>query len=180
MFISIEKKQSSHRGRFPELVCLVDKTRLKRVLAQMLDEAESLSPYGLRSLSRFHREHPLILQMDGAELRLDYEPGESQTTLFGGNANWRGPVWFPLNFLAIESLRHLHRCLGDGVRVELPTGSGRLAHLGEVADGIERRLLSIFLRDDNGERPVFGARKPFRGDSTKMRAASAEATHRRS
>ncbi|MBK1646451.1 glucosidase [Thiocapsa imhoffii] len=151
-------------GRFPEVICLVDETRLQRVLARMLDETEFLSPYGLRSLSRFHHEHPLILQMDGSELRLDYEPGESQTTLFGGNSNWRGPIWFPLNFLAIESLRHLHQSLGERFRVELPTGSGRMAHLGEVADEIERRLLSIFLRDANGERPVFGARKPFLGD----------------
>lgn len=151
-------------GRVPELVCLVDETRLKRVLAPMLDETEFLSPYGLRSLSRFHREHPLVLQIDGSELRLDYEPGESRTALFGGNSNWRGPVWFPLNFLAIESLRHLHSCLGERVRVELPTGSGHLAHLGEVADEIERRLLKLFERDHHGDRPVFGDRKPFRGD----------------
>ena len=140
----------------PELICLVDEPRLRRVLARMLDEGEFLSPYGLRSLSRFHAEHPLVLRVDGAEVRLDYEPGESRTALFGGNSNWRGPVWFPANLLALESLRHLHHCLGEGFTVELPTGSGRQANLGEVADDIERRLLSIFLRDAQGRRPVFG------------------------
>jgi len=147
-----------------ELICLVDEDRLRRVLARMLDEAEFLSPYGLRSLSRFHRDHPLVLALDGIDLHLDYEPGESQTGLFGGNSNWRGPIWLPLNFLAVESLRHLHRCLGARFTVELPTGSGRQAHLGEVADDIERRLLRIFLPDAEGERPAYGAKAPFSGD----------------
>src|SRR5262249_16046556 len=102
----------------PQLISLVDEPRLRRVLARMLDEAEFLSPYGLRSLSRFHRDHPLVLQVDGMELRLDYEPAESRTALFGGNSNWRGPIWFPLNFLALESLRHLHHCLGKRFTVE--------------------------------------------------------------
>jgi hypothetical protein len=150
----------------PELICLVDEPRLRRMLARMLDETEFLSPHGLRSLSRFHREHPLLLALDGTELRLDYEPGESRTALFGGNSNWRGPVWFPANYLAIESLRHLHHCLGARFTVELPTGSGKQAHLGEVADEIERRLLGIFLRDAGGYRPVFGASALFRRDAS--------------
>jgi hypothetical protein len=149
-------------GDRPELICLVDESRLRRVLARMLDEAEFLSPYGLRSLSRFHREHPLVLPMDGIELRLDYEPAESRTGLFGGNSNWRGPIWFPLNFLALESLRHLRQCLGERFTVEMPTGSGRQADLGAVADEIERRLVSMFLRDDLGNRPVFGENALFR------------------
>ena len=149
----------------PELISLVDQPRLRRVLARMLDETEFLSPYGLRSLSRFHREHPLVLRLDSMELRLDYEPGESGTALFGGNSNWRGPIWFPLNFLALESLRHLHHCLGACFTVELPTGSGKLVHLGAVADEIERRLVSIFLRDARGQRPVFGGNALFGRDS---------------
>ena len=140
----------------PDLLSLVDAPRLRRVLARMLDPAEFLSPYGLRSLSRYHQEHPLVFAVDGVEARLDYEPAESRTGLFGGNSNWRGPVWFPLNFLAIESLRHLHACLGDGFQVELPTGSGVMANLARVADELEGRLLRIFLRDAAGRRPVFG------------------------
>jgi hypothetical protein len=145
----------------PELIGLVDKTRLERVLAKMLDESEFLSPYGLRSLSRYHDEHPLVLTLDGVEVRLDYEPAESTTALFGGNSNWRGPIWFPLNFLALESLRNLHSCLGDQFTVELPTGSGTRAHLGAVADEIERRLLRLFLPDANGHRPLHGANALF-------------------
>jgi hypothetical protein len=148
----------------PELIALVDETRLRRVLARMLDETEFLSPYGLRSLSRYHREHPLVVALPGGEARLDYEPAESATGLFGGNSNWRGPIWFPLNFLALESLRHLHASLGDGFTVELPTGSGRQANLGEVADDIERRLLRLFLLDNKGRRPVFGDTAPFQSD----------------
>jgi len=136
-----------------ELIALVDEHRLRRVLARMLDEGEFLSPYGLRSLSRYHREHPLTLALPGGDARLDYEPAESACGVFGGNSNWRGPVWFPLNFLALESLRHLHACLGDSFRVELPTGSGRAASLGAVANELEGRLLRLFLRDERGQRP---------------------------
>ncbi len=148
----------------PTLISLVDEAKLRRVLARMLDEAEFLSPYGLRSLSRHHREHPLVIELDGHEARLDYEPGESTTGLFGGNSNWRGPIWFPLNFLALESLRHLHSSLGQGMSVELPTGSGVRANLGEVADELERRLLRLFLPDAKRERPLHGATGLFRRD----------------
>ena len=149
----------------PELIGLADESRLRRVLARMLDENEFLSPFGLRSLSRFHREHPLVLDLEGGnEARLDYEPGESQTALFGGNSNWRGPIWFPLNFLALESLRNLHRGLGDGFTVEMPAGSGSQAHLGAVADEIERRLVRLFLRDADGRRPVNGGNRRFDQD----------------
>jgi len=148
----------------PELIAIVDESRLRRVLARMLDEAEFLSPYGLRSLSRFHREHPLDLALDGCQARLDYEPAESTSGLFGGNSNWRGPIWFPLNFLALESLRHLHASLGDGFQVELPTGSGAKANLGEVADELERRLLRLFLLDASGRRPAHGGNALFQRD----------------
>ncbi|HTO46718.1 MAG TPA: glucosidase [Burkholderiales bacterium] len=152
------------RDNRPEVIALVDEVRLRRVLARMLDESEFLSPYGLRSLSRYHREHPLILEVDGAQTRLDYEPAESQTGLFGGNSNWRGPIWFPLNLLALESLRHLHASFGEHFTVELPTGSGVQATLGEVAEELERRLLRLFLRDANGRRPVYGASALFQND----------------
>jgi hypothetical protein len=145
----------------PAVIALVDPPRLRRVLARMLDEEEFLSPYGLRSLSRHHREHPLVLALGGGEARLDYEPAESACGLFGGNSNWRGPIWFPLNFLVLESLRHLHACLGDEFQVELPTGSGVRASLGQVADELERRLLRLLLRDASGRRPVDGARERF-------------------
>jgi len=148
----------------PELISIVDESRLRRVLLRMLDEAEFLSPYGLRSLSRYHRDHPLILDLPSGKARLDYEPGESTTALFGGNSNWRGPIWFPLNFLALESLRHLHGTLGADFTVELPTGSGVKATLGEVADEIERRLLRLFLRDEKGQRPVYGRSALFQRD----------------
>jgi hypothetical protein len=130
----------------------------------MLDEAEFLSPYGLRSLSRYHREHPLVIALDGGEARLDYEPAESRSGLFGGNSNWRGPIWFPLNFLALESLRHLHSSLGDAFQVELPTGSGVLANLGGVADELERRLVRLFLLDADRRRPIYGEYALFQRD----------------
>jgi len=145
----------------PEVLALVSHARLLRVLARALDEEEFLSPWGLRSLSRHHRDHPLVLKLDGVEARLDYEPAESRCGLFGGNSNWRGPVWLPLNYLAIESLRHLFVCLGDGCRVDLPRGSGVRANLGEVADELERRLIRLFLADDSGRRPLDGGRERF-------------------
>jgi hypothetical protein len=148
----------------PEVITIVPEARLRRVLARMLDEAEFLSPWGLRSLSRHHRDHPLVLKVDGVETRLDYEPAESQTGLFGGNSNWRGPVWFPLNLLAVESLRHLHETLGARFTVELPTGSGVQATLGEVAAELERRLVSLFLLDAKGRRPVYGESALFQRD----------------
>ena len=153
------------QGKLPELICLVDKPRFQRLFARMLDEQEFLSPFGLRSLSRFHLERPLVLNLDGGDARLDYEPAESTIPQFGGNSNWRGPIWFPLNFLALQSLRALHQCLGDDFTVELPTGSGRRAHLGDVADEIARRLVRLFLPDDEGRRPVHGANPLFEGNS---------------
>jgi hypothetical protein len=148
----------------PKLISLVGKSRLRKLLSCMLDEAEFLSPYGLRSLSRFHREHPLIVDLDGQGALLDYEPGESRTGLFGGNSNWRGPIWFPLNFLAIESLRHLHASFGDDFTVELPSGSGKQASLEQVSEELERRLLKLFMRDTDGRRPALGSNPRFQRD----------------
>lgn len=148
----------------PWLISLVGKSRLQQVLGRMLDEAEFLSPYGLRSLSRYHLEHPLIINLEGHIARLDYEPGESRTALFGGNSNWRGPIWLPLNFLAIESLRHLHASFEGGLTVELPTGSGSQASLQQVAEELERRLLRLFLRDADGRRPALGSNPCFQRD----------------
>jgi hypothetical protein len=138
------------------LLSLVTPDRLRRVLARMLDEREFLSPFGIRSLSRAHAEEPFVLRLDGAEHRVGYEPGESKSGLFGGNSNWRGPVWLPVNYLVIESLQRFHHYLGDGWTVEFPTGSGRLLNLWEVSAELSRRLVSLFTRDDGGRRPVHG------------------------
>ena len=146
------------------LLSVVNQTRLRRILEKMLDEREFLSPYGIRALSLFHREHPYSLKLDGREHRVSYEPGDSTTGLFGGNSNWRGPVWFPVNYLLIESLRKFHRYLGDGFRVECPTGSGQMMTLLEVAAEISHRLSHLFLRGADGRRPVYGATEKFQSD----------------
>ena len=143
---------------------LVSRHHLTRVLRYMLDENEFLSPYGIRALSRFHSDHPYTLKVDGMEYRVDYEPAESSTGLFGGNSNWRGPIWFPVNFLLIESLQKFHFYLGDRYKVECPTGSGRMMDLWEVAGEISQRLAQIFLRDKDGRRPVFGGTERFQTD----------------
>jgi hypothetical protein len=143
---------------------LVNRERLRKVLAYLLDESEFLSPHGIRSLSRHHREHPYVLPVGGMEHRVDYEPRESQTGVFGGNSNWRGPVWFPLNFLLIESLQKFHHFLGRSFTVEFPTGSGRKLDLGEVAGELSRRLTRIFLRDASGRRPLYGGTEKFQSD----------------
>jgi hypothetical protein len=147
------------------LLSVVPHDRLRRVLHVMLDENEFLSPYGVRALSAFHRAHPYTLVVDGHERRVDYEPGESTTALFGGNSNWRGPIWFPVNYLLIESLQKFHHYLGDQFKVECPTGSGRLMTLKEVATELSHRLSRIFLRDDGGRRAVFGDNAVFQQDA---------------
>jgi hypothetical protein len=146
------------------LFSVVDAAKLRRVLEVMLDEREFLSPYGVRSLSRVHRERPFELQVDGEVHRVGYEPAESTSGLFGGNSNWRGPVWFPVNFLLVESLRKFHAYLGEGFTVECPSGSGRQATLEQVAWDLSRRLASLFLPDDRGRRPGHGDVEPYRSD----------------
>ena len=130
---------------------------MKRLLNRMLDETAFLSEFGVRSLSKFYGENPYVLERAGHRLEVRYVPGESDTGMFGGNSNWRGPIWMPMNFLIIESLQRFHSYYGDDFKVECPTGSGRLVHLGEVADDLSRRLCRIFLRDETGRRPVLGS-----------------------
>jgi len=146
------------------LLSVVNRDQLRRVLRVMLDENEFLSPHGIRAVSRFHHENPYILKIDGIEHRVDYEPAESSTGLFGGNSNWRGPVWFPVNFLLIESLQKFHHYLGDDFKVECPTGSGQMMTLWEVANEISLRLSRIFLRREDGRRPVHGDAEKFQRD----------------
>ncbi len=146
------------------LLSIVTADRLRRVLRYMLDETEFLSPYGIRALSRVHGEHPYVLPVNGHTYRVDYEPGESSTGLFGGNSNWRGPIWFPVNFLLIESLQKFHHYFGDSFTVEYPTSSGRMLTLAEIAAELSQRLSRIFLRDANGRRPVFGDAELFQRD----------------
>jgi hypothetical protein len=146
------------------LLSVVPQDQLRRILQVMLDESEFLSPNGIRALSAFHRAHPYTLQADGQEHRVDYEPAESHTGLFGGNSNWRGPVWFPVNFLLIESLQKFHHYLGNDFTVECPTGSGKLMTLAEVATELSHRLSKLFLRNDKGRRPVFGDNDLFQTD----------------
>ncbi|HWB84767.1 MAG TPA: hypothetical protein VG675_11550 [Bryobacteraceae bacterium] len=146
------------------LLSIVSPDQLRLVLKVMLDEEEFLSPFGIRSVSRVHKDHPFVLPWDGGERVVDYEPAESSTGIFGGNSNWRGPVWFPINYLLIESLQKFHHYLGDEYKVECPTRSGKMLTLWEVAAEISRRLSRIFLRDEAGHRPVFGSNSLFQDD----------------
>jgi hypothetical protein len=146
------------------LLALARGHRMKRVLRRMLDPQEFLSDHGVRAMSRYHAEHPFVLQLDGRSYRVDYEPAESRSGLFGGNSNWRGPVWFPINFLLIEALRRFHRYYGDDFLVEHPTGSRTYRTLRAIADDLASRLAHIFLRDAQGRRPVFGANERFQTD----------------
>jgi hypothetical protein len=143
---------------------LLSRDRLKSVLRLMLDETEFLSAHGMRSLSRYHQEHPYKVLIDGNNYGIDYQPAESQTEQFGGNSNWRGPIWFPINFLIIEVLQKVHYFLGDEFQVEFPTGSGRSMNLWQVSLELQRRLTRLFLRDDQGRRAAFGRREKFQTD----------------
>ncbi len=130
----------------------------------MLDETEFLSPFGVRSLSRYHREHPYTFDCSGHHFEVAYLPGESDSDMFGGNSNWRGPIWLPINFLLIESLQQFHHYYGDDFKVECPTGSGRWVTLLEVAEELTRRLTRLFLRDEQGRRPAHGASEKVQRD----------------
>jgi hypothetical protein len=138
------------------LLSLLRGHRMKRLLARMLDETEFLSDFGIRSLSKFHERNPYVFDCAGKELSVSYVPGESDSDVFGGNSNWRGPIWMPVNFLIIESLQRFHSYYGDDFKVECPAGSGRRLHLGEIATELARRLSRLFLRNEEGHRPVFG------------------------
>jgi hypothetical protein len=146
------------------MASILDEERLRRVLARMLDENEFLSPYGIRSLSRYHAAHPFVFRVGNEEYRVPYLPGESDTGMFGGNSNWRGPIWMPVNGLIIRALLQYYTYYGDQLVVECPTGSGRLMNLYQVAEEIARRLGNIFLRDASGRRPAYGGTRKFQED----------------
>jgi hypothetical protein len=146
------------------IMAVVNQHRLRRILEKMLDEREFLSSYGIRALSRFHDQHPYVFRSDGREYRVDYLPAESDSGMFGGNSNWRGPIWMPMNALLIRALLQFHMFYGDTFTVECPTGSGRQMHLFDVAKEIARRISSIFLRDAAGRRAVFGGAAKFQTD----------------
>jgi len=151
-------------GKTRRLLSLVNGERLVSVLTYMLDENEFLSPHGIRALSRYHRDHPYVFSANGNEYRVDYEPAESTTGLFGGNSNWRGPIWFPVNFLLIESLQKFDHFYGKAFRVECPTGTATTLSLWDVAADLSRRLTRIFLRGPDGRRPVYGGIQKFQSD----------------
>jgi hypothetical protein len=146
------------------IAALVNENRLRRILTRMLDENEFLSPYGIRALSRYHDQHPFVVNVEGQEYRVNYLPAESDTGMFGGNSNWRGPIWMPVNALLIRALLSFYLYYGDNFKIECPTGSGKLMNLFEVAHEISNRLEGIFLRDRSGKRPVFGGTEKFQTD----------------
>jgi hypothetical protein len=146
------------------LLAIAYRDKLRRILAKMLDETEFLSPYGIRAVSKFHAEHPYVFQTETQPYQVDYEPAESTTAMFGGNSNWRGPIWFPVNYLIIESLQKFHHYLGNDFKVECPTGSGQMMNLWEVAQELSERLNRIFLKDASGNRPVYGGLEQFQTD----------------
>jgi Glycosyl hydrolase family 63 C-terminal domain len=146
------------------LAAILDETRLRRVLARMLDENEFLSPYGIRSLSRYHAQHPFEFRVGNDTYSVPYLAGESDSGMFGGNSNWRGPIWMPVNGLIIRALLQYFAYYGDSFTIECPTGSGRRMNLYQVAEELTRRIGSIFLRNERGERPVYGGTRMFQDD----------------
>jgi hypothetical protein len=138
------------------LISLLRGYRMKMLLKYMLDENEFLSDYGIRSVSKYHLDNPYVANIDGMQFSIKYTPAESDSGMFGGNSNWRGPIWFPVNYMLIESLQRFYKYYGDDFKVECPTGSGVFMNLDEVARELHRRMSNIFLRDANGKRPVFG------------------------
>jgi hypothetical protein len=146
------------------IAAVVNPQRLRRILSRMLDEKEFLSPYGIRSLSHYHEEHPYVINVGGQEYRVNYLPAESDSGMFGGNSNWRGPIWMPVNALIIRALMTYYLYYGDTFKIECPTGSGRMMNLFEVGREIANRLTKIFLRNESGSRPVFGGTEKFQTD----------------
>ena len=138
--------------------------RLRRILTRMLDENEFFSPYGIRAVSRYHNDQPYIFNVGGQEFRVNYLPAESDTGMFGGNSNWRGPIWMPVNALLIRALMSFYLYYGDNFKIECPTGSGKVMNLFQVAREIANRLTRIFLRDQSGRRPVYGGTEKFQTD----------------
>ncbi|HEY6553481.1 MAG TPA: glucosidase, partial [Vicinamibacteria bacterium] len=157
-------KGSGHAHEGLKLLAIPSRDRLERILKYMLDENEFLAPGGIRSLSRVHKDRPYVFRAEGKEYRVDYVPAESDTGLFGGNSNWRGPIWFPMNYLLVEALERYDRFYGEGFKVECPTGSGRMLTLGEVARELASRLGKVFLPDASGRRPCHGDDRRFADD----------------
>jgi hypothetical protein len=153
----ISARRLSAEGRQHRLLSMVGQDQLLRILARMLDPEEFLSPYGLRTLSRAHLEKPFTVSLGGSDFTVGYEPAESTSGLFGGNSNWRGPVWMPVNYLLVEALREYAGFFGDDLLVEYPTGAQQKVPLAEVADDLSRRLISLFVPDSWGRRPIYGA-----------------------
>jgi hypothetical protein len=162
---NLTSPRPGYKGRF--LLSMLNENKLRRILGYMLDETEFFGAHGIRSISRFHKDHPFVLQVDGQEFGVSYQPAESESGLFGGNSNWRGPVWFPINFLILRSMFHFYLYYGEDFKVECPTGSGRQMTLFEVGQELGRRLYSTFLKDpaQGGRRPVYGATAKFQQDS---------------
>jgi hypothetical protein len=160
--ISYMVPDGSKSGR--HLLAIPTRERLERVLSYVFDEKEFLSPYGVRSLSRAYKDRPFVLKVDGQEHCVDYVPGDSNSWLFGGNSNWRGPVWMPLNYLLIEALERYHHFYGDGFTVEVPTGSGHRVNLKQAAQELSRRLVSLFMPNENGRRPCHGLEARYVSD----------------
>jgi hypothetical protein len=146
------------------VLALVNPDRLRRILTKMLDEQEFFSPYGIRALSKFHEQHPYVFHVGGQEHRVGYLPGESDSGMFGGNSNWRGPIWMPVNTMIIRALLNFHLYYGENFKIECPTGSGKMMNLFEVAKEIADRLIRIFLRNEHGKRPVYGGTEKFQTD----------------
>jgi len=157
-----EKLGGGYGGR--NLMAVVNTERLRRILEKLLDEREFLSPYGIRSLSRYHKDHPYVFHAGGADYKVGYLPAESDTGMFGGNSNWRGPIWMPMNILLIRALLQFYLFHGESFTVECPTGSGRHMHLFDVAKDLSSRLANIFLRDKDGRRPVYGGSEIFQAN----------------
>jgi hypothetical protein len=156
--------EEGYGQRDRSILAVVKTDRLRRILARMLDEDEFLGPHGIRAVSRYHAEHPYVFRVGGQEHRVEYLPAESDSGMFGGNSNWRGPIWMPVNALLIRALLNFYLFYGDALKVECPTGSGRMMNLFDVAKEIATRLTRIFLRDAGGKRPVYGGSEKFQSD----------------
>jgi hypothetical protein len=165
LFASMHPTGPGHYGVADRgLMAMVTSERLRRILTKMLDENEFLSPYGIRALSKFHEQNPYIFHVDGQEHRVDYLPGESNTGMFGGNSNWRGPIWMPVNAMIVRALLNFYLYYGDNFKIECPTGSGKMMNLFEVSKEVADRLSRIFLRNDQGKRAVYGGTEKFQSD----------------
>jgi hypothetical protein len=160
----LDESEEEGAGKGLWLLAIPTRQRLERILKYLLDEDEFFSPYGIRSLSKYHEEHPFKFHLNGEDMTVRYVPGESDSVMFGGNSNWRGPIWFPMNYLILEAFERYHEFYGDTLQVECPTGSGVMMNLGQVADELRKRLVRLFLADDEGNRPSYARGDRFQND----------------